>query len=318
MKKGERFMPMPIGSGDSLINKIAGESLGKVKTYADGRVNGKLEREYIGLLINGAKSYQEYAKDSSKGIPTSNGYFNVDADSAIEDHLLNKVLEKIYNNEYPATEEYKKAQNYFLAESKVFLSKHVITDFLYLDSNIGFLRYFVQDKKVNLNSSFDGKIPLIYTSEYHCSKNAEFLIANGADVNIKDANGLTPLMHVSHNAHSSTALKTAEVLINKGANVSFRNKHGQSAIGMCCNFYGGPDQNLQAYVKLLVDHGAKANSDDLIKAINGLDIEIVELILKAGVDDINGSNKYGETALSAAVRLGDQNKIKLLKQYLKP
>jgi ankyrin repeat protein len=60
----------------------------------------------------------------------------------------------------------------------------------------------------------------------HVRETLELLLASGGDVNLADANGITPLMHAAGNGCDRVVMRT---LIKAGARLADNDKHGLSA-----------------------------------------------------------------------------------------
>jgi len=52
------------------------------------------------------------------------------------------------------------------------------------------------------------------------------MLANDANINTRDKNGMTPLMHASYNGYADIV----EILLKKGANVNKKNNNGETAL----------------------------------------------------------------------------------------
>ncbi|MHC4604941.1 MAG: ankyrin repeat domain-containing protein [Planctomycetota bacterium] len=76
------------------------------------------------------------------------------------------------------------------------------------------------------------------------------LIAKGAQINLKDQHGETPLHHAAE--HGSTRI--AEFLIANGADVNAKNSKGETALH-CATFWG-----YRQIIELLIAHGADINA----------------------------------------------------------
>lgn len=125
---------------------------------------------------------------------------------------------------------------------------------------------------------------------------AEYLINNGADINVTNEDGETPLMYASkvHN------IKVIELLIQKGADVNFY-KGGSTALISACEY--SHERNIDV-IKYLVSKNANINAQDnkgdtaLNKtldtsdegSIDILDFEIAHFLIEQGAD-VNIKNK---------------------------
>ncbi|MBW5397584.1 ankyrin repeat domain-containing protein, partial [Brachyspira pilosicoli] len=135
-----------------------------------------------------------------------------------------------------------------------------------------------------------------YRYYYYKNENssaAEFLINNGADINVTNEDGETPLMYASklHN------IKMVELLIQKGANINAFDDYGNTAL-----MYGV--NNLET-VKLLVENGADVNSQKggstalilACKPRRGRNIDVIKYLVSKNAD-INAQDHQGDTALN--------------------
>ena len=114
------------------------------------------------------------------------------------------------------------------------------------DSNNLPLAELLVDRGANVNAT----CPFGCTCLHHAvsSKNvAEFLITKGADVNIKDNNGRTPLNWAVRRRHKDVV----ELLIAKGADVNAKNNEGETPLSIA------EEKGHTEIVELLRKHGAK-------------------------------------------------------------
>ena len=157
--------------------------------------------------------------------------------------------------------------------------------------------------------SLDNKHP-DYRYYYYKNENssaAEFLINNGADINVTNEDGETPLMYASklHN------IKVVELLIQKNADINAFNNYGNTAL-----IYG--INNLET-VKLLVENGADVNfykggSTALISACeysHERNIDVIKYLVSKKAN-INAQDNKGDTALNKTLDSSDEGSIDIL------
>ncbi|ADG70335.1 ankyrin repeat domain-containing protein [Brachyspira murdochii] len=136
---------------------------------------------------------------------------------------------------------------------------------------------------------------------------AEYLINNGADINVTNEDGETPLMYASkvHN------IKVIELLIQKGADINAFDNYGNTAL-----IYGV--NNLET-VKLLVENGADVNfykggSTALISACeysHERNIDVIKYLVSKKAN-INAQDNEGDTALNKTLDTSDEGSIDIL------
>ena len=125
-----------------------------------------------------------------------------------------------------------------------------------------------------------GRTPLHIAAEKGNIDVAIFLIENGANVNVADANGNTPLVFIINKTGN---LKVIQRFLEKGASVNTQNRTGETAL-MYAAWHG---------------HSA-----------------IVQLLIKNRAD-VTLKNKQGNTALTLAESKGHQEIVEMLKAAIK-
>ena len=124
---------------------------------------------------------------------------------------------------------------------------------------------------------------------------SDVLFQAGADVDVCDSFGYTPLMMAVRNGNDVMAI----ALINKGANPNKRTRTGMSALITAAEH--GQDK----CVEILINKGADVNSTDekgqtaLLCAAWAGKFKCIEILLAAGAD-VNISDDEGWTALASA------------------
>jgi hypothetical protein len=132
---------------------------------------------------------------------------------------------------------------------------------------------------------------LIKAIQYGHMENAEGLIREGANVNIRGRWGMTALMHVGRPG-------VTELLIKAGANVNAADNEGKTVL-MHAVGKGSYDVNL---VELLIKAGANVNAANygetvLMQALRDNKFDMAELLIKARAN-VNATDNEGKTALA--------------------
>jgi len=133
-----------------------------------------------------------------------------------------------------------------------------------------------------------------------------FLLDHGADPNIPNKNGLTPLEHAC-GRDKGNALVLAQLLLAKGALVNATNVAGFTIEPLD---WAISTDNLEL-VKLLLDHGAIIQEWYLANAADRGDTDIAETLIASGAD-VNAKDAGGNTALHSAAWSGQEEIVKLL------
>lgn len=156
---------------------------------------------------------------------------------------------------------------------------------------------------VNLQNSHRGialNKAIIQIPDFLSGKTVKALIAAGANPNLADEDGRTPLML----AAQANSLETIKILLAAGASINARDKNGQTALmwGQIGARYVG--RYNPEVVKALIAAGANVNAFDergrtpLMLAAQADLVESVEALLEVGAkSNVNTKDKEGNTAL---------------------
>ncbi|KAJ5715120.1 uncharacterized protein N7483_012301 [Penicillium malachiteum] len=112
---------------------------------------------------------------------------------------------------------------------------------------------------------------------WHVNKALPYLIQMGADMDIRNIEGQTPLF-VSLNSNNPFSKEAAIILIKAGADV---NAVSTNDIGCLQSAGNDPDM-----IRLLISHGAKANKKAVLSALDHGRVEILEALLSHGGNEI--------------------------------
>lgn len=140
----------------------------------------------------------------------------------------------------------------------------------------------------------------------------ELLLNFGANINFKDNNGSTPLIY----SIQSEDFECAKYLIEKGADVSIKNKDSRSAI-IVASYKGIKTNNI---LKLFIENSLDLNmvdSEGRTALWNSTDLknyEGMKLLLDAGAD-VNISDNSNETPIMLAVDAKDTKAVEILLQF---
>jgi ankyrin repeat protein/beta-lactamase regulating signal transducer with metallopeptidase domain len=103
-----------------------------------------------------------------------------------------------------------------------------------------------QGADINVKNS-NGLTPLYLASQEGRKDVVELLIDNGADINAKNNNGITPLHRAAREGHKDVV----ELLISRGADINVKNTRGQTPLDLA------QQRGHTEIVELLKNHGAK-------------------------------------------------------------
>lgn len=147
-----------------------------------------------------------------------------------------------------------------------------------------------------------GTTPLMYAAAVGSTRMMRHLIGAGADVNARNAFEATALMW------STGSLEKVRLLIEKGADVNARSKRGRTPLSIAAAQGGNA-----AVVRLLLEKGAspKLAGAPLADAAAANDIESVKLLIERG-EHPDSKHVTGFTPLMFAAAHGNHAMVKLL------
>ncbi|MBW5397594.1 ankyrin repeat domain-containing protein, partial [Brachyspira pilosicoli] len=274
-----------------------------------------------------------YCHYEEEGLEDAKKIFNLlikyGADVNTKDNYGGSLLNTAYSfSGLPPNREMFKVlvENGFDLESRIKGGEDYPPDYDYTPLMIAALRNdydmvkFLVEKGANINAKTHSEYssletPLLLSLDYEHiesrydenSSVAEYLINNGADINVTNEDGETPLMYASklHN------IKVIELLIQKGADINAFNNYGNTAL-----IYGV--NNLET-VKLLVENGADVNfykggSTALISACeysHERNIDVIKYLVSKKAN-INAQDNEGYTALNKTLDTSDEGSIDIL------
>ncbi len=140
------------------------------------------------------------------------------------------------------------------------------------------------DKKTPLQTIARANLRACCGDEKHAPegslcKIAEYLIENGADVNLDGYGHGGPLLIALRSRHYDFV----RTLLKYNADVNLTDKFGETPLHVLCDDYMKSDERIE-FVKLLIENGADVNKADtdgwppLFNAIEGDDYEIIHLL----------------------------------------
>ncbi|KAM0545028.1 hypothetical protein ACHAPJ_011538 [Fusarium lateritium] len=162
------------------------------------------------------------------------------------------------------------------------------------------------DTQMCLNATCsDGQTPLHWAAKYGRELMVELLVQKGADLNVRDRNGDSPL-HVALMCSTTHCEGVVKRLVAAGAKSDIRGRKGRTPLAWTIR-YGPP-----SITEMLARSSEVVNAEDdlgwtsLREAISQAQTDIVYLLLKNGADPNRASSKDDWTPLKAAAQDGDE------------
>ncbi|KAF8058978.1 hypothetical protein FPV67DRAFT_1521642 [Lyophyllum atratum] len=159
---------------------------------------------------------------------------------------------------------------------------------------------------VNLKD-FTGRSPLMYSLQGGHMELVDLLLSNGADPNTQDGDGITALVTVSVKGCETMA----RLLLEKGADLHARGRHGETPL------YAASKQGHEAVARLLLMNGADVDAwqchgeTPLFMASKRGHEAVARLLLINGAN-VDALDAYRCTPLFAATACGHEHLVKLL------
>src|ERR1700722_14976586 len=178
----------------------------------------------------------------------------------------------------------------------------------------------------------DSKEPLCRAAQYGDLAQARTLLGSGANPNVRDEQGETPLMktalaHMRYLPDRAPKIERdyegiVQLLLDRGADVNVRDDTGRSALLMAVDGSASAYRVISAddaIARLLIARGADVNAQDELgwsPLLRLLDLwaeqpALIDLLLAKGAD-VNARLKDGRTGLMLAARLGKNDRVSLL------
>lgn len=165
-------------------------------------------------------------------------------------------------------------------------------------------------KGVDINTrekNYDQDTALTFASNLGHTEIVKYLLEKGANVNLSDANGRTPLWYAS----GVDNFENVKLLINAGADVNKRPKNGETAIiRAACN---GQTETIKLLLakKANINDKTDENITPLMCAAMYDKAETINFLV-ANKANINQREEWGYTALMLAAKRGKANAVKAL------
>ncbi|MBN2627786.1 MAG: ankyrin repeat domain-containing protein [Spirochaetales bacterium] len=181
---------------------------------------------------------------------------------------------------------------------------------LALSGDMALMENFFTNRNLDLQD-VEGNSALHYAATYPLDEltkeKMEFMVKLGADPNLRNARGMTPL----HSAIESFYWQTANTLTALGSDMYLANNAGETALHMA--FVRGSDFSIRYLTEgeNLLEYTDLAGATPLFHAIEEYHIPLLKLLIARGAV-IDHKNNLGQTPLFVAVRENSLEAVQLL------
>lgn len=171
-------------------------------------------------------------------------------------------------------------------------------------------RLIAEGMDINVRNA-RGQTPLNWTCQNRWPDRVEKTIARGGDPTLADTSGMTPLQAAAWSGQP----EIARLLLAHGADVQARDHSGSTPL------FGAAAHGDSATVRLFLDRGAQANvrSTDgrtpLLAALSGGHTQAVRMLLEAGARTDDRDAAFGWTLLHESAALGSRDVAQLLVEH---
>jgi ankyrin repeat protein len=120
----------------------------------------------------------------------------------------------------------------------------------------------------------------------HCAAKGEhleivrFLLDRGAEINVRDKKGNTPLHRTAEDPHSSKVLEVIQLLLGRGAAINLGNNRGESAFFLAATSAWGRFSNKQV-MAARVENNAQDRAFSVVFNDLCRSLEVVRVLLAA-------------------------------------